>query len=782
MSITLVIVESPGKIKKIEEYLNSIGDGNKYIVKASMGHCRDLKENELSIDIDNNYKPTYAIKPGRHQTILELKKLASTSKKVILAADEDREGEMIASSLKDLLCLKDYDRIVFNEITKTAIKKAIENPKKINDNMVDAQQARRLLDRLVGYKISPLLWKKIKGKLSAGRVQSVVVKIIIDKENEIINSISTPYFKTCTKFEYKKKKFNGTLNTIDSKLKEMYMFQNKEMAENFLKSITKDDTFIINNTTYKDSIRKASAPFTTSTMQQDASTKLKFNVKRTMDTAQKLYEAGMITYMRTDSTNLSEQSINECTDFIIKTFGKEYSYPRNHNKKSIGAQEAHEAIRPTDIYVESANGKLSSDCEKLYKLIRNRTLASQMSDAIIKIQFIEIDMIDNNKKSKLPKNTLFLSTLENIKFNGYMILYNNNDDSPSSDIQEDTIDIIKGKKINYDMITVNEEYSKIPLRYNEAGLVKYLEKNGIGRPSTYASIINNIIERTYVEIKNVEGYKKKSEQLSLIHMIDNVKLSIKSNDIIIGKENNKICPTHIGNNVNNFMVQHFEPIMDIEFTAKFEKYLDKIALGEAKWVNVLDKFYKLFSPMIKEINESLPDTGNPTDECIGEDNMGNSIFKGSGKYGPYVKIMEENKWKYASIENLESITLNDAIIFLQFPKVLGKYNKSNVVLYKGKYGLYIKCNNITIPIKEDKINIDIEYATQLLNSGDPFSLKTFKLKDTVINVKNGPYGLYAQIINSSKKKKNVSIPPELSIEDLTIEHIINIIGYKKANT
>ena len=794
MSIILVIVESPGKIKKIGEYLNSLGDGNQYIVKASMGHCRDLRTNELSIDIDNNYKPIYSIKPGRQRTINELKQIAQKSSRVILAADEDREGEMIASSLKDLLKLKDYDRIVFNEITKTAIKNAIANPTKINDDMVDAQQARRLLDRLVGYKISPLLWKKIKGKLSAGRVQSVVVKIIIDKEKEISDSISNPYFKTSAKFEYKKFRFNGTLNTLTSKLKNIYQFENKESADIFMKSINSDDEFTVANVSCKDSIRRASAPFTTSTLQQDASTKLRFNVKRTMDAAQKLYEAGMITYMRTDSTNLSQQAINDCKDYILKSYGKDYSDPKNHNKKkSKGAQEAHEAVRPTKITVESANGRLSSDCERLYKLIRNRTLASQMANAVIEIQTLNIDLISKDKKSKLPKDTLFVSQLQNVKFKGYLILYNNNNDdddddsSVSSGKKEGKLSIKVGKKIKYKQLTINEEYSKLPYRYNEAGLVKYLEKNGIGRPSTYASIISNIVDRNYVIIKNVEGTSKKSEQFTLTKSKDKIKISVLTKDIVIGKENIKLCPTHTGELVNNFMVENFKPIMDIEFTAKFEKYLDKIASGKAKWVNVLDKFYKMFSPMVKQINDSISESGNAFDECMGEDDEGNSIFKGSGKYGPYVKIMEDNKWKYSSIENLEKITLEKAIDALQFPKLLGTHNKANVVLHKGRYGLYIKCSNKTLPIKDENLkikNIDITYAKKLLDSGDPYSLKSFKLKDKTINVKKGPYGLYAQILIPSKgkiRKKNVSIPDEVSIEDLTLENLINIIGYKRSN-
>ena len=782
MSKILVIVESPGKIKKIEEYLNSLKNGT-YLVKASFGHCRDLNSKELSIDVDNNFSPNYSIIPGKEKVVRELRGLVKDCSKVILAADEDREGEMIAASLKDLLKLKEYDRIVFHEITKTAIKNAIENPTKINEDMVDAQQARRLLDRLVGYKISPILWKKMQGQLSAGRVQSVVVKIIVDKENEIKDSVSNPYFKTSANFEYKNKKFNGNLS-ISNGNKDIFKFKSKEDAEEFLKSITNDDEFKIKNISVKDSIRKPSAPFTTSTMQQDASTKLHFNVKRTMDAAQKLYEAGMITYMRTDSTNLSQQATNECKEFIIKTYGKEYSDPKSYNKKSKGAQEAHEAIRPTKVSTESTNGKLSSDCEKLYKLIRNRTLASQMANAVIEVQTLDIDLVSTTELSKLPKDTLFVSSLENVKFPGFLVLYNNTSDDSESESKEDgKLDIKVGKSIKYKNITINEEYSKLPFRFNEAGLVKHLEKNGIGRPSTYASIISKIIDRNYVEIKNVEGFKKKSIQMTLSKSKKEIKFSNQTKDIVIGKENKKICPTKMGETVNTFMTQNFDPILQVDFTAKFEKYLDKIASGKAKWYNVLDKFYQMFNPIVEELNQNLGHIENlsSTDKMLGNDENGNEIFQGEGRYGPYVKIMDNGKWKYSPIKN-ENITLEEAINLLKFPKFLGTYNKAHVYLHKGQYGLYLKCSNSTVSIKdEDKNidNIDIDYAKSLLDSGDPYSLKSFKLKDNIINIKKGPYGYYAQISTKGKnKKKNVSLPAEIDPNEVTLDQLLSTLGIK----
>ena len=783
MNTILVIVESPGKIRKIEEYLNLLGD-YKYIVKASYGHCRDLDPKTMSIDIENNFAPNYKIIAGKEKTVRELKALKKDCKKVILASDEDREGEAIAESIKDLLGLKNPDRIVFHEITKNAIHEAIKNPKTINYDMVNAQQARRLFDRLVGYKISPLLWKKIKGMSSAGRVQSVVVKIIIDKENEIEASISNPYFKTTAKFSHDKNKFNGVLQ----KGKELFKFESEKESEDFLKSIHVDDKFKVTSSEKKETKRKPAPPFITSTLQQEASTKLSFGVKRTMDAAQKLYESGMITYMRTDSTNLSEDAINECKKFIIKTYGKEYSNPKNYNKNSAGAQEAHEAIRPTNIQTETTGGRISADAEKLYKLIRNRTLASQMADAIIDVQTIKIDTLNKEKKSRLPKGTLFHSTFENIKFPGFLILYNDkNDDSSESDKMEGQIELKEGSSVKNKEINISEEYSKLPLRYNEAGLVKYLEKNGIGRPSTYASIISKVIERQYVEIKNIEGTKKKSIQMNLKNSKTEINISKKTKDIVIGKETKKLVPTDTGNQVNDFLVENFDSIMQLDFTANFEKYLDKIAEGEAKWHNVLEKFYGMFSPIVKEIEKKIREepSGN-SDDSIGTDDDGREIFKGKGTYGPYVKVHDGEKWKFAPNKSGDKITLKEAIELLKFPIVLGKIGKAELVLNKGQYGYYLKCGTKKISVKDstkDESNIDFEYAKGLIESGDAFAVKSFKLKEKTLNVKKGPYGFYIQIVSEDKKKKpkNVGMPKDIDedfINGLTLEKVISIIGVK----
>ena len=506
MSKILVIVESPGKIKKIEEYL-----GNNYIVKASYGHCRDLDSKTLSIDVNDNYKPNYIVIPDKKKVIKDLKYYASAATEVILAADEDREGEMIASSLRDVLKLKQPKRIVFHEITKKAINDAVANPTIINENMVMAQQTRRLLDRLVGYKISPLLWKQMQGQLSAGRVQSVVVRIIVDKEEEIKKSISSPYFKTIGIFDYKEKKLNTVLNKYD----QIYKFEEEDVLE-FLNKFSKTDICKVVDVGNRLTNRKPSPPFITSTLQQDASTKLGFNSKQTMMIAQKLYEAGMITYMRTDSTNLSKQALDDCKAYIIKNYGDKYSQLRTFTKKSKNAQEAHEAIRPTKLNISTFD-KLGNECKRLYSLIWKRTIACQMADAKVDILTIKIDII--NKQSILPKDTLFVTNLETIIFDGFLIVYNNSnveeDTNQEITVEKEKLNIKKGEIINFNSVKVTEEYTKPPLRYNEPGLIKYLEKNGIGRPSTYASIMSKIVDRNYIEISNIDGLTKDSQQFTI---------------------------------------------------------------------------------------------------------------------------------------------------------------------------------------------------------------------------------------------------------------------------
>ena len=765
MSKILVIVESPGKIKKINEYL-----GANYIVKASFGHVQDLDKETLSIDVENNFKPFYKVSSDKVKVVKELKDLARECKEVILASDEDREGEAIAWSLKEVLKLKDPKRIVFHEITKKAISEAVENPRGLNQDMIDAQQARRLLDRLMGYKISPILWAYKVGE-SAGRVQSVVVRILTDKEKEIEQAVAEPFLKTVGEFSIKDTKFNGTLN---------YQFKNIDKAKDFYQQLDNSCIYTVISVENKKSVRKPSPPFITSTLQQEASTKLGFAVKRTMDVAQKLYEAGLITYMRTDSTNLSEDALKAAEKYIKENYGKEYVDKKTYTTKGKGAQEAHEAIRPTHLETSEAPDNMDKDAQRLYSLIWKRTIACQMANTKVNIQTINID-ITKNKTSVLvfsKKQYYFVSSLENIEFDGFLKVYDNT--SEDDEAVKGKIEIKEKDTVEMHKMKTTEEYTKLPLRYNEAGLIKYLEKNGIGRPSTYASIISKIIEKKYVEIKNIDGIKKDSQMLELS---DKYKLKESKKEIMVGKENKKLVPTEKGNQIVEFLLTNFNPVMDIKFTADFEEYLDKIADGKAKWHNILNQFYQLFNPICETLLKDVkanPTVAN-TDESLGVDPESElEIFKGSGKYGPYVKRLKEvgtKEWKFASIKD-DKISLEEAIELLRYPVVLGKVGKAEVVLHKGQFGFYIKFADKNYSIKDKESDeITLDYAKTLIESGDKYAVKSFNIKNKVINVKSGQYGPYLQII-SGKSKSNIPIPKSYDYENLTAEQALEIIADK----
>jgi len=698
MSKHLVIVESAGKIKKISEYL-----GSDYVVKASFGHCMDLDPKTLSIDIENNYKPNYIISEGKHKVVKELKDISNDCKSVILAADNDREGEAIAWSLANLLKLKDPTRIIFTEITKKALQDAINNPQKINMNIVNAQQARRILDRLVGYKISPILQKNLDDKeaKSAGRVQSVLVKIINDKEQEINSLDLISYLKSVANLEFEKNKIDCVLSKN---------FDTKENAMNFLNLINKKTIFKVIDVQNKLSVRKPSPPFITSSLQQEASTKLKFNVKKTMEIAQKLYEGGYITYMRTDSQNMSKIAIDNCKKYIIEKYGNKYSNPLNYSSSSH-AQEAHEAIRPTNINIEVLE---SNDKEqtKLYNLIWKRTIASQMAPANINIQTVIIDTLNDNK-SILNYPAKWHATFQTVIFDGFLILYDNSEDDEDSEEIKSGIEIKVDTILKFNKIKISEEYNKLPLRYNEANLVKFLEKNNIGRPSTYATIINKILERKYVEIKDIPGIKKNSNIIEL-----NKKYEIKEStkEVIVGKENKKIIPTELGIKITKFLQENFDNIMQIDFTSEFETYLDKIAEGKATSYNVLDKFYKTLEPIIEKLNKTVS-----TDKLLGVHPVTNQqIFIGSGKYGPYIKTIENEKFKFSSIENLD-ITLEEALEIISFPKIIGKLNKKKVELCKGKFGLYIKYDKNNYSINKNINEINLEIAKNIIENKKKYS-------------------------------------------------------------
>jgi len=748
MSKHLVIVESAGKIKKIGEYL-----GPDYIVKASFGHCMDLDPKTLSIDVQNNYKPNYIISEGKHKTVKELKSLAASSKSVILAADNDREGEAIAWSLANVLNLTDPPRIIFTEITKKAIQTAIENPIKINMDMVYAQQARRLLDRLVGYKISPILKKNLNNyeAKSAGRVQSVLVKIINDKEKEINSSLLSPYIKTTSELEFNKTKINCILS---------HKFESLDKGIEFLKLINNNTIFKVVDIQNKISIRKPSPPFITSSLQQEASTKLKFNVKKTMDVAQKLYEGGHITYMRTDSTNLSQEAINGCKKYILEKYGDKYSKPTNYSSSS-NAQEAHEAIRPTHLNIPEIESS-DKDQIKLYNLIWKRTIASQMAFANLNIQTISI-----NHNS----HYMWISTYQSIIFDGFLILYDNTSDDETEENVTGKLEIKVNDILKFKKIKMYEEYNKLPLRYNEANLVKYLEKNNIGRPSTYATLIDKIIERKYVEIKDINGT---NQSIKIIELDKKYNIKESTKDIVVGKEHKKIIPTHLGITITEFLEANFTDIMKVDFTADFETYLDKIADGKAKWYNVLDNFYKMFNPIVEKLNTFKI---VQEDELLGiHPSTKQEIFFGTGKYGPYIKVLEDDKYKYVSYDN--DITLEKAIELLEYPKILGKIDKKPVELVKGKFGLYLKYDKNNYSFTETNNPIDLEFAKQIIENKNKYSLKSFTIKDKIIYVKNGQYGYYLQITNGKLKPQNIPIPKNIDINNIDIKNILEIIANK----
>jgi DNA topoisomerase-1 len=797
----LIVVESPGKIDKIEKML---GDG--YKVVASFGHIQDLDPKTLSIDVNNNYEPHYVIPPEKMKVVQNLRYNNSQCDEVIIASDLDREGEMIGFSIMDVLKLVEPKRIVFNEITKKAILTALENPGKVNMEMVYAQQTRRLLDRLVGYKISPLLWRNLdlksidlstnsKGGLSAGRVQSVVVRIIVDLENEIKLYQSNSYFKTSIVFEHNSTK----IPCILTHNKTLYRIENKDKSIELLNCIStnvKNQTgnFIVSNITTNETSKSPPPPHITSSLMQEASTRHGMSSKKTMEVAQKLYEAGHITYMRTDSTVLSNEAVASCKKYIEKTFGEKYYMYRAHKTKSKDAQEAHEAIRPTKIDTTQITD-MNEDAKKLYALIWKRTVASLMACAIIDIQTVEIDFLDKNKLTllTLSKDLKFTSNFETIKFDGYLSIYNNHgkdkkdgeENESDENIISGRIDIKKDTVVAFDKVDISEEYTKPPLRYNEAGLIKYLKKNGIGRPSTYASIISKIIERNYVAIQNIEGVAKEVVILSLTKTLGKVKEKVKT--ISIGKENMKISPTPMGTLVNDFMMKHFAPIMDIKFTADMEKMLDKVASGKAKWFNVLDIYYKLFSPMVEELEKTMVAIKDvkSDDKVIGtHPTLNQPIFLTKAKYGMCIKISDGDKMRFASIDDIkpEDITLEKAVELLEYPKTLGKIGTSIVTLNKGKYGLYFKIGTKIIGIKDEK-EPTLEYAKQLADSAHDSN--TFKVKNKIVALKNGQYGYYLSIANGTKKPTNVPVPKKIDINTLTDKVVSGIIDnyekYKKEN-
>ena len=755
----LVIVESPAKAKTIEKFL-----GKDFVVKSSFGHIRDLKKRDLSIDLENNYQPHYTIPTDKKKVVSELKKLASEAKTVWLASDEDREGEAIAWHLFEALNLKKENtrRIVFHEITKDAILSAIENPRDIDEHLVNAQQARRVLDRIVGFEISPILWKKVKPALSAGRVQSVSVKLIVEREREIESFTPESAFRVIAEFEVPSA--NGENTILKAELSKR--FKTEGEVEEFL-SACKDADFIIEDISKKPTKKSPAPPFTTSTLQQEASRKLGYSVAQTMSVAQRLYESGRITYMRTDSVNLSSLAINTAKNEIIEQFGQEYYKVRKFSTKAKGAQEAHEAIRPTYVNQHEIDG--SAQEQRLYELIWKRTVASQMSDAQLEKTTIKIGI------SGLSE--VFNATGEVIKFDGFLKLYIESSDDDENGQEENGLlpPVEKNQALNLDQITATERFTQKPPRYTEASLVRKLEELGIGRPSTYAPTISTIQNREYVVKESRDGEQRSFKELRL-----------KGSDIIkedktenYGWEKNKLFPTDIGMVVNDFLDENFENIMNYNFTANVEKEFDIIAEGKLEWTSSIDKFYKDFHPIVEKSNErSERKVG---ERVLGVDpKSGRQVSVKIGRFGPMVQVgtaEEEEKPQFASLlkgQSINTITLEEALELFKLPRDLGEYEDKKVTVAVGRFGPYVRHDNkfVSLGKDDDPMTVSLETAIELIEAKrekDKNSiLKTFD-EEPDLQVLKGRYGAYIKY-----KKKNFRIPKGADVDALTLEKCLEL--------
>lgn len=748
--MNLVIVESPAKAKTIEGFL-----GKDFVVKSSYGHVRDLAKKGMAIDIEKGFVPNYEVLPDKVKVIAELKKLVKKSDIVWLATDEDREGEAISWHLNEVLKLNPAKtkRIVFNEITKTAITRAIENSRTIDYNLVNAQQARRILDRLVGFEISPILWRKIKPSLSAGRVQSVTVRLIVEREREIQNFKASSSFRVVALFDVDGKTMKAEL---PKRLK------SKKEAQKFLEQC-QSATFKIKDLQTKPSKRTPAAPFTTSTLQQEASRKLGFSVSQTMVVAQRLYESGKITYMRTDSVNLSDFATSEAKEMVTKEYGAKFSKTRKYRSKNKGAQEAHEAIRPTDFKQTEVDG--DNGMQRLYDLIWKRTVASQMADAELERTTVTIDV------STAEEN--FVAKGEVIKFEGFLKVYL---ESTDDEDEEDDSGLLPPLKVNQGIdiqeVRATERFSKHPPRYTEASLVKRLEELGIGRPSTYAPTISTIQKRGYAVKEEREGTTRKYEELILA---DN-QIKDEAKTEITGREKNKLFPTDTGVVVNDFLVDNFDRILDYNFTASVEKEFDDIAQGQLEWNKMIDRFY---GPFHTNVEETLENSERATGERkLGEDpKTGKPVIARLGRYGAMVQIgspEDEDKPKFAGLrkdQSIQTITLEDALELFKLPRDLGEYEDKPVSANIGRFGPYVRFGNqfVSLKVKEgdDPMSVTLERAIELIEEKKEADknkyIKTFD-EDETVQVLNGRYGPYIKI-----GRKNFKIPKDVTPEDLTLE-------------
>ncbi len=757
MGENLVIVESPAKAKTIEKFL-----GSGFIVKSSFGHIRDLSKKNLGIDIENGFEPDYLISEDKTKVVSELKNLAKKSKTVWLASDEDREGEAIAWHLQEALELdkSKTKRIVFHEITKEAITNAINNPRDVNFNLVMAQQARRVLDRLVGFELSPILWKKVRPKLSAGRVQSVALRLIVEREREIQNFEAKSNYKIEGTFHPEQSEQSSIL-----KAEITHRFSTSKEALNVLE-LCRTGNFIVTSTEKKEHSKSPAAPFTTSTLQQEASRKLGFSLSQTMRVAQNLYEAGLITYMRTDSVNLSKVALNSSKKVIDNLFGPEYSKTRQYSTKSKGAQEAHEAIRPT--YIENRDIEAGAQEKKLYSLIWKRTVASQMSDAILEKTQINIQ----TKEIEYP----FVATADIITFDGFLKLYIESKDDENSEENLPMLlpNLVSGTSMDVIEILATEKFTQKPPRYTEASLVKKLEELGIGRPSTYAPTISTLGQRGYIIKESREGNERSYHQYRLYD--GDIKDTIKKE--IWGTEKNKLFPEDIGILVTDFLVEHFRSIIDYNFTAKIEEDFDKVATGKLVWNKLISDFYTPFHSIV----EDTLATSKPTnaERLLGVDpKTGKSVYSRLGRFGPLVQIGEADDpdKKYMSLgkgQLIETITIDQALKLFELPRVVGEYNNQEIICAIGRFGPYIKYEGSFISLGKDNnpYDIDIDKCIEIINNHKikeaQKHIKSFPEQD--IQVLNGRFGPYIK-----RGKDNFKIPKNVDPASLEIEDILKII-------
>ncbi len=766
MQENLVIVESPAKAKTIEKFL-----GKDYVVKSSFGHIRDLSKKGLGIDIDAHFAPDYEILPDKRKVVDELSKLSKSVDTVWLASDEDREGEAIAWHLAEVLDLPvdKTKRIVFHEITKPAILHAIETPRTIDMNLVNAQQARRVLDRIVGFELSPVLWKKVKPSLSAGRVQSVAVRLIVEREREIIAFHSTPYYRVVAQFyrtdDQTKTLFKAELGT---------RFENKEQAEEFLRKSV-GAAYTVTKVEEKPAKRYPAAPFTTSTLQQEAGRKLGMSVAQTMSVAQHLYEQGLITYMRTDSVNLSQQAIAQCKTEITSLFGEKYSAAHNYKTKTKGAQEAHEAIRPS--YIDRMHIEGTPAEKRLYELIWKRTVASQMVPADIDRTTIAIG-VDGTQWQ-------YGATGEVIRFDGFLRLYSESTDDETSESSEAALPkLVEGEKVTATQVTATERFTAPPARYNEASLVKKLEELGIGRPSTYAPTITTIINRGYVVKQNREEQRRGYTQLTLGAQ---GRITEKNLTESFGKEKNRLSPTDIGMVVNDYLESQFSQIMDYNFTANVEKEFDRIADGKITWSQMIEDFYGPFHKMVDKAIGTQNDKSAQV-RILGTDPAtGHTVKARIGRYGPMVEIegAEGEKSRFASLKKgqlIASITLDEALELFALPRNLGKYEGEDLIVGIGRYGAYVRYGKsfVSLAKGDDPYTIGYDRAVELIEqhkaaaAAAAVPLKTFT-EDADMLIKNGPYGAYI-----AYKGKNYRMPHGRKPEDMTYEECLEAVKNSKS--